>query len=73
MIDANLLQKVGAGRTATIYRCGQNQVVKLYRPNFPKKAIDEEFQIGRTVFDKLYQIRSALSKNFKAKTCSGLP
>jgi Ser/Thr protein kinase RdoA (MazF antagonist) len=49
MIDANLLQKVGAGRTATIYRWGQNQVVKLYRPNFPKKAIDEEFQIGQTL------------------------
>jgi uncharacterized protein (TIGR02172 family) len=49
MIDTNLLQKVGAGRTATIYRCGQNQVVKLYQPNFPKKAIDEEFQIGQTL------------------------
>jgi serine/threonine protein kinase len=49
MIDATLLQKVGAGRTATVYRCGQNQVVKLYRPNFSKRAIDEELQIGQAL------------------------
>jgi hypothetical protein len=49
MIDANLLQKVGAGRTATIYRYGQNQVVKLYRRGFSKKAIDEDLQIGQAL------------------------
>jgi hypothetical protein len=38
--------KVGAGRTATIFRYGQNRVIKLFRDNFPKHAIDEEFEIG---------------------------
>lgn len=49
MINASQLQKVGAGRTATIFRYGLKQVVKLYKPTFPRKAIDEEFQIGLTL------------------------
>ena len=46
MINSGHLEKVGAGRTATIFRYGQKQVVKLFKPTFPRKAIDEEFQIG---------------------------
>jgi Ser/Thr protein kinase RdoA (MazF antagonist) len=40
------LKKINAGITATIFRYDNNQVLKLYRPTFPKEAIDEEFQIG---------------------------
>lgn len=49
MINCGQLQKVGTGRTATIFRYGQNQVVKLFKPAFPRKGIDEEFQIGLTL------------------------
>jgi aminoglycoside phosphotransferase (APT) family kinase protein len=41
--------KVGAGRTATIFRYGANQVIKLFRANFPNQAITEEFEIGRSL------------------------
>jgi thiamine kinase-like enzyme len=47
--NVSQLQKVGSGRTATIFRYGEMQVVKLYKPTFPWKAIDEEFQIGLTL------------------------
>ncbi len=40
MINISQAQKVGAGRTATIYRYGQNKVAKLYRPSIQKNAID---------------------------------
>jgi serine/threonine protein kinase len=49
MINPGQLQKIGAGRTATIFRCGQKHVLKLYKPTFPRKAIDDEFQIGLTL------------------------
>lgn len=49
MINISKAQVVGTGRTATIYRYDQNKIAKLYRPNFPKKAINEEFQIGLTL------------------------
>ena len=49
MINSGQLQKIGAGRTATIFRYGQKQVVKLFKPTFPRKAIEEEFQIGLTL------------------------
>lgn len=42
-------EKVGAGRTATIFRYGQNRVIKLFRANFPKQAIVDEFEIGRSL------------------------
>jgi aminoglycoside phosphotransferase (APT) family kinase protein len=41
--------KVGAGRTATIFRYGANQVIKLFRANFSIQAITEEFEIGRSL------------------------
>jgi len=42
----DMLKKINAGRTATIFRYGDEKVLKLYRPSFPEKVIDEEFQIG---------------------------
>jgi serine/threonine protein kinase len=46
MINSSQLQKIGSGRTATIFRYGEKQVIKLFKPTFPRKAIGEEFQIG---------------------------
>jgi thiamine kinase-like enzyme len=40
------LKKIGAGRTASIFRYGQDQVIKLFKSTFPQKAINEEFEIG---------------------------
>lgn len=49
MITSDQLQKVGSGRTATIFRYSQKQVVKLFKPTFPRNAIEKEFQIGLTL------------------------
>jgi thiamine kinase-like enzyme len=43
------LKKIGAGRTATIFRYGQDQVIKLFKSTFPQQAINEEFEIGRSL------------------------
>jgi thiamine kinase-like enzyme len=49
MIVTQELKKIGAGRTATILRYGENQVIKLFRSNFPQQAINDEFEIGRSL------------------------
>lgn len=49
MIVKQELKKIGAGRTATIFRYGQDQVVKLFKSTFPQTAINEEFEIGRSL------------------------
>jgi aminoglycoside phosphotransferase (APT) family kinase protein len=43
------LKKIGAGRTATIFRYGQNQAIKLFKASFPRQAINDEFEIGRSL------------------------
>jgi thiamine kinase-like enzyme len=43
------LKKIGAGRTATIFRYGRDQVIKLFKSNFSQHAINEEFEIGRSL------------------------
>ena len=36
---------IGQGRTAEIYALSESQVVKLFRPSFPKVAIEHEYRI----------------------------
>jgi hypothetical protein len=45
----NKLNKIGVGRTATIFRYGNDQVLKLFKSNFSQHAIQEEFEIGRSL------------------------
>jgi len=45
-LPQEVLTKINTGRTATIFGYGEEKVLKLYRPSFPEKVIEEEFQIG---------------------------
>lgn len=40
------LKRIASGRTATIFSFGNKKVVKVFKPTFPEKAIEEEFNIG---------------------------
>lgn len=49
MIVTQELKKIGAGRTATIFLYGHDRVIKLFKSTFLQQAINEEFDIGRTL------------------------
>lgn len=40
------LRKLNSGRTATIFKYTDEQVLKVFRSTFPQEAIDEEYKIG---------------------------
>jgi len=43
---------IGQGRTAEVFEWGENRVLKLYRNDFPKAAIENEFRVGLELFNK---------------------
>jgi aminoglycoside phosphotransferase (APT) family kinase protein len=45
LIDTSRLIPLGQGRTAEIFRYGDNRVVKLFRPSFPRQAIENEYRV----------------------------
>lgn len=52
MQEEGRMKKIGAGRTAEIYEHpeGLNQIIKLYRKDFPKEAIQQEFRASQLAF-----------------------
>jgi len=51
MDDTIDLQRINAGRTATIFKCTDHQVLKLFRSTFPEHGIDEEYKIGTYLYN----------------------
>ena len=50
-IDRERLKLLGLGRTAQVYRYGNDRVVKIFRTAFPRQAIENEFLVCRTIGD----------------------
>jgi aminoglycoside phosphotransferase (APT) family kinase protein len=48
-IDLQELKLLGQGRTAEVFLLGDRFVVKVFRPNFPKQAIDNEYLVCRSI------------------------
>ena len=48
-IDLSRLQLLGQGRTAEVYLYGGDRVVKLFRPAFPKLAIENEYLVCQAI------------------------
>jgi uncharacterized protein (TIGR02172 family) len=48
-IDISQLKMLGQGRTAEVFIYQSDFVVKLFRPSFPKQAIDNEYLVCRAI------------------------
>jgi aminoglycoside phosphotransferase (APT) family kinase protein len=48
-IDLKELKLLGQGRTAEVFLLGDRFVIKVFRPNFPKQAIDNEYLVCRSI------------------------
>ncbi len=48
-IDIQDLKLLGQGRTAEVFMFKDRYVIKLFRPNFPKQAIDNEYLVCRSI------------------------
>jgi hypothetical protein len=48
-IDLAGAKMLGQGRTADVFAYGEKYVVKLFRPSFPKPAIDNEYLVSSTI------------------------
>lgn len=48
-VDLARAKLLGQGRTAEVYLYGGNYVVKLFRPSFPKQAIENEYLVCRAI------------------------
>jgi aminoglycoside phosphotransferase (APT) family kinase protein len=48
-IDLHELKLLGQGRTAEVFRLGDRFVIKVFRPNFPRPAIDNEYLVCRSI------------------------
>jgi len=44
---------IGRGRTADVYEIDDNKILKLYRENFPKRAVQSEYDISKYIQDHL--------------------
>ncbi len=42
-------QKIGEGNTAEVFSWGENDILKLFRQEFPIEAIEKEYRISKTV------------------------
>ncbi len=43
------IQKLGEGNTAEVFSWGENDILKLFRKEFPIDAIDQEYRISKSV------------------------
>ena len=48
-IDLQELEPLGQGRTAEVFLFRDRFVIKVFRPNFPKQAIDNEYLVCRSI------------------------
>ncbi len=49
-------KQIGQGRTAEVYEIGNNKILKLFKPEVPKQAIENEYNISKTLYNNGFPV-----------------